>query len=145
MRPTFIHTHGEFSRITRLYEEPRFERDYVAVYEHFEGPTAWAARWRAAGVAPPWSGDYIRREAVSPETLQAVRMEYRRLGLQRFLPWIGPEDRRRAGWPQAVWALETIRRRASAAYRIWGTALTLVLGSADRSSEQRTAAPSTPR
>jgi hypothetical protein len=42
-------------------------------------------------------------------------MEYRRLGLERFLPWIGPEDRRRAGWPQAIWALEVIRRGVSAA------------------------------
>jgi hypothetical protein len=111
VRPTFIHTHGEFSRITRLYEDPRFERDYVAVNEHIEGPSEWAALWRAGGVAPPWSGDYIRREAVSMETLGAVVTEYRRLELQRFLPWIGPEDRRRAAWPQVAWALDTIRRR----------------------------------
>jgi hypothetical protein len=115
MRPTFIHTHGEFTRVGRLYEDPRFERDYVALYEHVEGPEEWAAQWRAEGAAPPWSGDYVRREAVSPETLHAVRMEYRRLGLERFLPWIGPEDRRRAGWPQAIWALEVIRRGVSAA------------------------------
>ena len=115
MRPTFIHTHGQITYALRLFEDPRFERDYVAVYEHLEGPAEWAARWPAR-VAPPWSGDYIRREAVSLETLNAVRMEYRRLGLQRFLPWLGPEDRRRAGWPQAVWAFETLRRKASVSH-----------------------------
>jgi hypothetical protein len=113
VRPTFIHTHGRFTDATRLNDDPRFERDYVAVYEHLEGPAEWAARWRPARVAPPWSGDYIRRDAVSMETLHAVRTEFGRLGLQRFMPWVGPEDRRLAGWPQTVWALQTIRRRAS--------------------------------
>jgi hypothetical protein len=58
VQPTFIHTHGSWSFRAELAEDPRLERDYIAilVYEERWPPETWA--YAAT------SGDYVRRDAV---------------------------------------------------------------------------------
>jgi hypothetical protein len=109
MKPTFIHTHGAFTRAARLHDDPRFARDYVPIYEHVDGPPEWKKVW-GEEAPPPWSGDYVRRDILGREGVAPVLAEYRRLGLDRFVPWTRPDDRLKAGWPQIAWALTIMAR-----------------------------------
>ena len=85
VRPTFIHTHGAFTRAARLHEDPRFARDYVAIHESRDAPAAWRTMWPATAVLPPWSGDYVRRDAVGTSgQLDALLAEYRRQNMETF-------------------------------------------------------------
>lgn len=108
-RPTFIHTHGTFTRWSRLYESPRFAQDYVALNEVADGPAAWRAMWR--GAPPAWAGDYVRRDALGADLgrLPEVAAAYAGAGLDRFSPWVRPADRLTHGWPQVVWSLSSVR------------------------------------
>jgi hypothetical protein len=113
IRPTFIHTHGAFTRASRLHEDPRFARDYVAIHESHDAPAAWRTMWPGGAVLPPWSGDYVRRDALTtPGQLDALLAEYRRQRMETFAIEPGEAPRLRSGWPQVRWA---IRRLATAA------------------------------
>ena len=57
IKPTFIHTHGWFTTMTRFDEDPRFARDYVALYE-FEDKYAGERLKRKV-----MSGNYVRKDA----------------------------------------------------------------------------------
>jgi len=52
-KPTFIHTHGNWSYYAMLDEDPRFRRDYVPISEVREGE---------GKTHPVFSGDYVRKE-----------------------------------------------------------------------------------
>lgn len=53
-RPTFIHTHGYFSYVSRLERDPRFVRDYVGIADSLE----------VYGGDSVILGDWVRREAL---------------------------------------------------------------------------------
>lgn len=112
IKPSFIHMHGAFVRASRLPDDPRFQRDYVAIHEHREGPPEWRPLWNGSAV-PAWSGDYVRRELLGPDQdrRQALASTYRRYDLSRFVPWVRPPDRLQRGWPQLAWAAETLSAR----------------------------------
>ncbi len=115
VRPTFIHTHGPFTRAARLHEDPRFARDYVAIHENTVAPPQWPAMWRGLGPPPAWSGDYVRRDALAgPETLAALQQVYAREGMGDFVTGENEPPRLKSGWPQVRWA---IRRLADVARR----------------------------
>jgi hypothetical protein len=82
-RPTFIHVHGAWSGWARLHEDPRFARDYAPLHERWQAPQE--ARHEAG--QEPWSGDYVRREALATEAeLTRLRRAFVALGLDRPLP-----------------------------------------------------------
>jgi hypothetical protein len=82
VRPTFIHIHGNWGGAASFHGDDRFARDYVAVFEQWERPEG------AEKVdTEPWAGDYVRRDSLpAPESLERLRAEFRRLGLDRPLP-----------------------------------------------------------
>jgi hypothetical protein len=110
VKPTFIHTHGNFTRWSRLYDSPRFAQDYVTLNEVAAGPPPWRAMFRDR-VPPPWAGDYVRRDALGADLggLPAIAQAYARAGLSEFSPWVRPPDRLTQGWPQVVWSLSSVR------------------------------------
>jgi hypothetical protein len=112
VKPTFIHTSGTFQRTSRLHEDPRFERDYVALHESRDAPPEWASFWRGRARTPPWWADYVRRDALAGDAsrLDALRAVYQAEQLASFAPWRRPQDRLRTGWPQVAWATATLRR-----------------------------------
>lgn len=69
LRPTFIHTHGLWAYLARLDEDPRFRRDYVAIWEE---PDPWIRKKFGLEM---YSGDYVRREVVRGrlEELRALK------------------------------------------------------------------------
>jgi hypothetical protein len=82
-RPTFIHTHGAWSGWARFHEDPRFDRDYVALHEVWAAP----AQVRDESGAEPWSADYVRRDAVpTSQDLMRLRRDFVALGLDQPLP-----------------------------------------------------------
>jgi hypothetical protein len=108
VRPTFVHTQGAFTRATALHEDPRFAQDYLPLHEQASASRDWVRAW-PAGAAPPFWGDYVRRDAVrAPEALASLQETYRREGLAGYHPWVRPADRLRAGWPQVGWALRQL-------------------------------------
>jgi hypothetical protein len=80
-RPTFIHIHGSWADWASLHADGRFARDYVVLHETWERP-----RGADASKGEPWAGDYVRRDAASATTIERVRHELHRLGLDRPLP-----------------------------------------------------------
>ncbi len=59
IKPTFIHTHGWFTATVKLDEDPRFERNYVAIKEYED---QYAEKRLKRKIM---SGNYIRREAIN--------------------------------------------------------------------------------
>ena len=112
VKPTFVHASGTFQRTSRLHEDPRFERDYVALHESHDAPIEWTSFWRGRARTPPWWADYVRRDALGsdPATLDNLRIIYSSEQLASFMPWRRPQDRLRTGWPQIAWATATLRR-----------------------------------
>jgi hypothetical protein len=90
LRPTFINTHDFFTRITAFDRDPRFERDYVAVNAYRDG---WVER--NVGLVLR-SGDFVRRDAASPEVVERLRAAYS--GPAAPAPWV----ERLVGWPAAA-------------------------------------------
>lgn len=95
-KPTFMHVVGTFVRLSRFHSDPRFERDYVPIYESWEGPPEWRAIWQNAPTVPPFIGDYVRRDALGddPGRLEALRRSYADQAMQRS---VGPWQERREG------------------------------------------------
>ena len=58
-KPTFIHTHGNWTYAANLEADPRFRRDYVAIEEHAD---KWVKRVTKKDMM---SGDFVRKEAVA--------------------------------------------------------------------------------
>ncbi len=85
VRPTFIHVHATWAEWANLSEDERFARDYVAILERREGPSEWRK-----GAAPhvPWSGDYVRRDALGPDAskLEHLRRAFRELEMPALSP-----------------------------------------------------------
>lgn len=80
VRPTFIHVHGSWADWARLHRDPRFARDYAPLHEVWERPAP-------GDTGEPWSGDYVRRDAVAEAgSLERLRAEFRELGLDQPLP-----------------------------------------------------------
>ncbi|MFZ5980770.1 MAG: hypothetical protein ACOYVF_09080 [Candidatus Zixiibacteriota bacterium] len=57
-KPTFIHTHGNWTLLAGFAGDPRFRRDYVPVREY---PDKWIKEVASKDMM---SGDYVRRDAV---------------------------------------------------------------------------------
>ena len=86
-KPTFIRTHGPSLRITRLYDDPRFARDYVPLYEAFARDSqGWIRLWADAPAVPPWRGDYVRRDALRHVSLDTLKQRYVATGMDRWEP-----------------------------------------------------------
>ena len=68
VKPTFIHTHTDWSYLARLDDDPRFRRDYIPIWE-----TPFRFMNDSVGVIV-YSGDYVRRDLVnaSPEIMAAL-------------------------------------------------------------------------
>ncbi len=68
LHPTFIHTHGLWTYLARLDDDPRFRRDYAAIREELD---PWIRKKFGLEM---FSGDYVRREAVGGklEELRAI-------------------------------------------------------------------------
>jgi hypothetical protein len=82
-RPTFIHIHGTWSDWARLHADARFARDYAVLYETWARPSGADA----GGEGEPWSGDYVRREAMAtPADIERLQGVFQSLGLDRPLP-----------------------------------------------------------
>jgi hypothetical protein len=82
-RPTFIHIHASWADWAALHGDPRFARDYAPLFEVWTRPEGA----EPAQEGEPWSGDYVRREAVpTPERLAQLREDFDHLGLRRPLP-----------------------------------------------------------
>jgi hypothetical protein len=84
-RPTFIHVHASWAEWADLSEDRRFARDYVAILERHEGP----AQWRTTALPRvPWSGDYVRRDALGPDpsTLERLRRAFHELEMPALSP-----------------------------------------------------------
>jgi len=60
IKPTFIHTHGLWAWRANFDRDARFRRDYVAIQE---AEDKWMRTRRGVKVM---SGDYVRRDALSP-------------------------------------------------------------------------------
>lgn len=58
IKPTFIHTHGEWTYRCKLDNDERFRQDYIPIYEY---PDKWVKDNCSLTM---YSGDYIRRDAV---------------------------------------------------------------------------------
>ena len=58
-QPTFIHIHDVWTYLARLDEDPRFRRDYAAIYEY---PDPWAMQRHGLTL---YSGDYVRRDTLN--------------------------------------------------------------------------------
>jgi hypothetical protein len=61
-RPTFVTSNGDWSQLTGLLDDPRLRRDYVEIVTSPSGVT-----------------DFVRRDAVGPDTLAALRDHARRV------------------------------------------------------------------
>lgn len=96
-KPTFMHVVGTFVRLSRFHADARFQRDYVPLYESWDGPPEWPMIWRGAPAVPPFIGDYVRRDAIGddPAVLDALRRSYAAQAMQRS---VGPWQVRRDGF-----------------------------------------------
>jgi hypothetical protein len=109
IRPTFIHTHGPFTRAARLHEDPRFARDYVTIHETVAAPPQWAAMWRGLGPPPAFSGDYVRRDALGGDgALAELQRAYDEENMELFVTGRSEPPRLSAGWPQVRWAIRRL-------------------------------------
>lgn len=95
-KPTFMHVVGAFVRLSRFHGDARFERDYVPIYETWDGPPEWRTIWKDAPTVPPFIGDYVRRDVLGddPGRLDALRRSYTDQAMQRS---VGPWQVRRDG------------------------------------------------
>lgn len=66
IKPTFIRSHGIWTDKTRLWEDPRLERDYYLLYKKEVPPTQWLGPWHVL--------DYVRKDAVAD--LDSFRKRY---------------------------------------------------------------------
>lgn len=84
-KPTFMHVVGTFVRLSRFHADVRFQRDYLPLYESWDGPPEWPTIWRGAPTVPPFIGDYVRRDAIAddPAVLDALRRSYAEQAMQR--------------------------------------------------------------
>jgi hypothetical protein len=64
-KPTFIHTHGNWSSYAMLDEDPRFRRDYVPISEVQTGE---------GKTHPVFSGDYVRKEVARGQEATLERL-----------------------------------------------------------------------
>lgn len=59
IKPTFINTHDWWAYVSNFDKDPRFRRDYVAIYETND-------RWIVEGAGESiFSGDYVRKDAIT--------------------------------------------------------------------------------
>lgn len=95
-KPTFMHVVGTFVRLSRFQSDARFERDYVPLYEAWDGPPEWRSIWKDAPSVPPFIGDYVRRDAIGddPTLLDTLRRSYAEHAMQRS---VAPFQQRRDG------------------------------------------------
>ena len=72
VKPTFIHLHHYWALQAGFDHDPRFERDYLPLFQVFEP----AVRQRAGGVSLS-SGDFIRRDAIPGReaAVEAIRAD----------------------------------------------------------------------
>jgi hypothetical protein len=68
-RPTFIHTHKYWAYVADLDADPRFRREYVAIWE---GLDPWIARTFHRTM---YEGDYIRKDALGGDMEALRRMQ----------------------------------------------------------------------
>lgn len=67
VKPDFIHVHGGWTYAARLDDDPRFRRDYLPIYEYIDDKMA-----KQFG-EERWAGDFVRRELVTPATLESLQ------------------------------------------------------------------------
>ncbi|KAA3630859.1 MAG: hypothetical protein DWP97_14380 [Calditrichaeota bacterium] len=68
IKPTFIHTHGYFTVVSKFDEDNRFSEDYIPINEY---PDTYAEKQIGRKIM---SGDYIRKDAISSvEELSKIR------------------------------------------------------------------------
>ena len=108
VRPTFIHISGAFVRLSSLHQDPRFERDYVPLYE------SWTRKVGEATVGPmqptaPWWGDYVRRDVLADHDtmLTGLRRLHMELGMTAWEVW---EADHSGTWPSTPRAAMTLWR-----------------------------------
>lgn len=58
IKPTFIHTHGFFTEVSKFDDDPRFLRDYLPIYQEVD--SYLKRRYNYERI----SGDFVRRDAV---------------------------------------------------------------------------------
>jgi hypothetical protein len=58
IRPTFIHTHGFFTEVSKFDDDPRFFRDYMPIYQEVD--SYLKRRYNYERI----SGDFVRRDSV---------------------------------------------------------------------------------
>ena len=73
VKPTFVHMHGYWTRITRLTADPRFAEQYAPIFAYRD---KYDFEKHAVDL---YSGDYVRRDALDAGAmarLRAVRDTY---------------------------------------------------------------------
>ncbi len=89
-KPTFIHLHHYWTLQAALGHDPRFQRDYLPLFQVFEP----AVRERAGGV-PLSSGDFIRRDVILGREAAVAAIKADLLDYYR-------QRARSEGWPEEV-------------------------------------------
>jgi hypothetical protein len=89
-KPTFIHLHHYWTLQAGLDHDPRFQRDYIPLFQVFEP----AVRERAGGF-PLSSGDFIRRDAILGREAAVAAIKADLLDYYR-------QRARSEGWPEEV-------------------------------------------
>ena len=64
LKPTFIHTHGYFTGVSKFDDDPRFQRDYVAIKEYQDKYVE--RKYKASRI----SGDFVRRDQIQGHEAQ---------------------------------------------------------------------------
>ncbi|MEA2562990.1 MAG: hypothetical protein QOH06_4494 [Acidobacteriota bacterium] len=89
-KPTFIHLHHYWTLQAGFDYDPRFQRDYIPLFQVFEP----AVRERARGF-PLSSGDFIRRDAIRGKEAAVAAIKADLLDYYR-------QRARSEGWPQEI-------------------------------------------
>jgi len=89
-KPTFIHLHHYWTLQAGLDHDPRFQQDYIPLFQVFEP----AVRERAGGF-PLSSGDFIRRDAILGREAAVAAIKTDLLDYYR-------QRARSEGWPEEV-------------------------------------------
>jgi hypothetical protein len=64
LKPTFIHTHGYFTGVSKFDDDPRFQRDYVAIKEYRDKYVE--RKYKASRI----SGNFVRRDQIEGREAQ---------------------------------------------------------------------------
>ena len=64
LKPTFIHTHGYFTGVSKFDDDPRFRRDYVAIKEYQDKYVE--RKYKASRI----SGNFVRRDQIQGREAQ---------------------------------------------------------------------------